>query len=167
MHIPTCTLASAVKTGCTWPCWTHSKPLNVRAKEKIFLKTSRQVKPSTDMSPVLCQSWESQVVMGYRLTMRINDVECTRDSTADHACHLEREKEVRPEPSVFVWVTGCEAESVQACASQHKLWEYKEHAFMCSLVFAEVLPLNEVNELTEFRLVDTVIEACEKPSRPI
>jgi len=51
-QIPTCTLAIDVNTGRICPATIQSKPLNVKAKEKMFLKTRRQVKASMDISPV-------------------------------------------------------------------------------------------------------------------
>lgn len=51
-HTPTCTLATAMNTGLICPATIQSKPLKVRAKEKMFLKTRRQVKPSIDISPI-------------------------------------------------------------------------------------------------------------------
>jgi hypothetical protein len=48
-----CTHPTATKTFLIdLDCTIQSNPLNVSAKEKIFLKTSRHVKDSTDMSPI-------------------------------------------------------------------------------------------------------------------
>jgi hypothetical protein len=48
-----CTHPTATNTFfILFDCTIQSKPLNVSANEKMFLKTRRQVKDSMDMSPV-------------------------------------------------------------------------------------------------------------------